>query len=451
MVKRWLRRLVVLISILVLVPVLILVVGALLLPRDKVRDVIVEQVATATGADVSLGEASIRFWPSLGLSLDQGYVRGTGAALAEATGSANTLKDYSVELDRLDVSVAIGPLLRKQIQVQSIRLTGPELTVAWDKGQAVAQKYDLEVSNLAIGLDAAQAAGSGGGAVVAGQKRPVGEMIPQDLVCDFSGQVARLILQKVPYDQVKIIGDLDARVLTVESLTAQRSTGSLSAAMEIDWERDPWGKLDFSVEATDVPAVSLLEPWAPGLGQRLACNLAADVSGACDIRDGQSALATLDLTGRLDSGEGTLHAQDWLRDVEKYLGDRKDLQDIRFRALTHEFRVSDGRYLIDHLHIDGLDTDWTGNGSVGLTGDIDMGVKVKLPPGFTPNLGPLAIFAHALRDDAGRINLDLMLSGKAAKPKVNVDLTKLQATGENEAAETVKKGLGGLLDKLKNR
>ena len=115
--------------------------------------------------------------------------------------------------------------------------------------------------------------------------------------------------QDVPYDEVVILGELDARVLLVDSFSALRSTGRLDGAVEVDFERDPWGILDFEAVVTDVPAGALLEPWAPDLASRLECNLSGEVSGVCELKDPDTVTRTLDLTGRLESGEGVLKSR----------------------------------------------------------------------------------------------------------------------------------------------
>jgi hypothetical protein len=417
MSKKLVKRLGILLAVLLLIPLLLGPVGLLLLPKDKLRDQLAEELARSTGAEVELGKASVRLWPRLGLRLEGGTIVGTGVELARATGSDNNLEDYRVELGDLDVEMALRPLLSKQIEVSQITITGSLLECTWDEGSLKATDYKLTLSDLALSMEAIEA----GAVPPGGNDSAPGDLIPEDLRLEFAGQVTRLNVQKVDYDEVMFSGDLDARLLTVTSLTCQRAGGNLAAEGEIDFERDPHGELDFQATVAGVPAVSLLQPWAPDLGRRLTGDLQGEISGTCNLKDQETVLASLSLNGHLGCGAGELRAADWLEEVLPYLGARRDLVNISFHSLAHDFRVDEGKYHLEHLVIDGLDTHWTGSGWIGLDGTLDAGLKVKLPAGFTPDLGNWSFLAETLRDEDGRVNLGLKLSGKTAKPRVGVD------------------------------
>ena len=446
MIRKLFKRLGILLGIIILIPIILIIIGTLLLPKDKVKEQVVAHLTAATGAEVVLGEPSVRWWPQLAVSLDGGSISGTGEALTAATGSDNKLKDYQVQLSDFKVRLELPPLLSKRIEVGQVKVAGPSLQVAWEKGEMLAEDFQLEISDLGLVL-----AETTPEIPAVGKQIPPGEKIPEELVLSFAGQVGRLTLQKVLYDEVVFQGDLDTRIFTLESFQARRSTGLISGSGEIDYERDPWGELDFEVRAESVPASSLFEPWVPDLGRRLTGDLDSEVSLTCNLKDQETIRSSLSLNGDLGCGEGVLAAADWLRDVSPYLGDRQDLKNISFSSLTHAFRVDGGKYILENLSIDGHDTDWVGRGWVGLDGTIDAALQVKLPPGFTPDLGQWSFLADTLRDQDGRVNLDLHLTGMAAKPKVGLNLGNLQGGATEGAAEAVKKGLGGLLDKLKTR
>ncbi len=95
------------------------------------------------------------------------------------------------------------------------------------------------------------------------------------------------------------------------------------------------------------------------------------------------------------------------------------------------------------------------DGWLGLDGTIDLGLSVKLPAGYTPSLGDLSFLAEGLRGDDGRVQLDLKPTGQSRKPTVGLDLdpaAMLRNKALQEGLEDeVKKGLGGLLDRLKGK
>lgn len=445
--NRRLRKPLILLTVAAAAFVVIRVVLGMILPGEKIRRLAAERLAEATGAVVVLDEASIRVLPRLAISVGKGRIEGTGRALAEQAGLDNTLGDYVIGLDRLSADLRIGPLLRGRIELGTARLTSAEWEIQTREGTIRMEGFELEISDFSLPAAAMRETGE----APAGASLPPGETIPGELSLAFRAEADRLFWQGVPYDEVRLRGDLDALVVTVESFSARRAGGVIAGELEVDFERDPWGILDFEATATEVPSAALLEPWASDLGSRLDCRLSAEVSGGCELKDPDTVTRTLEMTGTLESGPGVLRAGDWLDGIADYLGERQDLKDIRFERLVQVFRVSQGRYLIEDLQLEGPDTDWTGGGWVGLDGTIDVDLTVKLPAGFTPDLGQWTWLVEGLRDEQRRVNLALHLTGQSARPQVGLKLSGAKNSGTPNAADALKKGLGGFLDKLKSK
>ncbi len=428
--------------------ILIVLAATVFLPTDQISQRVEAELEKATGAEVTVEGAGISWWPQLGVTLKDIKIQGKGSDLARITGSANDVGHYAVTLQRFVVQVEIQPLMKKEVVVDAVQLLGLDLDMVLKGEPLKVTGADLAVKDLKISMDAAQEAGkppAGAG------KRPVGELIPEELVLAFEGSAHGLTVRKMPLVDVKFHGDLDARILTLENMTASLGTGLLEGNLESAYERNPEGFLDFEALATAVPAKALLQPWASALGEKLETDLSGKVRGNCLLGEQEVVHRTLSLHGEMSSAEGVLWAREWLGEIAPYLGQRQDLMDIRFNSLRHTLLIDKGRYMVDELFIDGAETQWQSQGSLGLDGTIDLGVNVKLPPGFTPDLGQWSFLAGSLRDADGRINLDLSLSGMAAKPQVGINLGSLQDAAKSDAGEAVKKGLGGLLDKWKNR
>lgn len=405
--------------LLLLAPIL----ASRLVPRDRVRDLVVEQVSRATGGEVAFSAAEVKLGWGLGLSLVDGRLAGTGRALAAASGTNSPLETYTVDVSRADVKLALWPLVQRRFEVSSLRLRCSAARITTADAAHSATDLDLQIDDLSWGLVGA------GPAVAGAAEMPPGEAIPADLVLAFHATAATLTSGGSVYHQVRAAGDLDDRVLTVSELEAKRGGGTITGEVTLDYGRDPWGELTFSVDVAAVPAVDLLVTWVPELAARLDCDLDGQASGRCRVKDRATALATLDVTGNALGATGVLHAADWLIEVTPYLGRRQDLKDIRFDELRHRFRVSEGRYLVQELALPGAETDWNGTGWVSLDGDMDLGLAVRLPPGFTPELGQWSFLASSLRDEANRVNLAFRLAGPLANPAFQVDLNALLGGG----------------------
>jgi len=442
------------VAVLLAIPLVLLILAKALLPGEKVRALVIERIEEATGAEVTLGEASLRFGPGLGVGLDGGSIRGTGEALRAATGSQSKLESYSLDLGGLDVTLAVGPLLKKEIRINSIRIHGPHMNYAWDGGEADIGDFELVLKDLGLGMDTAADAARSSGELAA-----PGRMIPDDLHFAFKGGAARVTAQEAEYLDVEFEGDFSERLLTVQHFATARGTGRLSGHVELDYATDPWGQLTFHANAEKVPAAILLKPWLDDLSSRLEGELNAAVHGGFSVRDSEAVMNTLDLEGAVFTGSGLLRAGDLLSEASPYLGDRQDLKDIRFDELTHAFKVKNGRYIIEGVRTKGPDTEWTGRGWLDFQGNLDLDLSVRFPAGFTPDLGQLSFFASRLRDQEGRVNLAFNLNGRTSRPNFKVDLGDLTGSARqeaqdealNKALEEARKGMGGHLDKWKTR
>jgi len=281
--------------------------------------------------------------------------------------------------------------------------------------------------------------------------KPPGESIPADLKVKFTGRAEQVILQKARYDDIKWRGRLVNRRLFFGSVTGNRSGGQIRGQGDINYRSDPYGHLTFSAEATAVPAQALVQPYAPGIAPMLLGDLSATVNGNCSLKDKDAVLGSLTLDGDAAATDGSIDANSLLAGISSYLGDRQDLKLIRFREFGHHFEVRQGRYFLKNLCVSGLDTDWWGDGWLGFKGGIDLKLAVKLPAGFQPHLGDLSFLADTLRGEDGRIKLDLHLTGRAARPDVSLDLTAAKERAKRKVEDSLRKGVDGLLDKLRRK
>ncbi|MBD3222108.1 hypothetical protein GF314_12785 [bacterium] len=342
---------------------------------------------------------------------------GTVTVIPEAAGGAT---DVTLELDRLDLD-ALAEIARAQKE----------------GGSEQARRLTL--------VPTARADASAG-------KPAVGELIPPDLAVDLDARVDEMRFLKAAYTSVEASGTLRERVIEVPSLSARLGSGRVDGSATIDYASDPYGRATWQANVQDAPASALLSPYAPDLAAIWTGALRADLTGSCDLSDPEAIRNSLTLEGDVAGTDGRIDLRDSLGGISQYLGSRQDLLRVVYDGVDQHLKIRDGKAHIEGLRVQGKETDWTGEGWISLDGRIDMGLHVKLPAGFTPDLGDLSFVAEGLRDEDGRIGLDLRLTGPSAKPKVSLDLDPaemLQKEGLRESLEEeVKKGLGGLLDRL---
>ncbi len=289
-----------------------------------------------------------------------------------------------------------------------------------------------------------------------------GELIPADLKVDLAATVQQITFLKSDYTGARLSGSLRERVIAVRELSARLGTGQLSGTARVDYAADPRGRASWDVQVKDAPAGLMLQPYVPVLAAIWTGTMSATASGSCDLSDPQAILRSLSLNGDLRGSNGVVDLREQLGGVSQYLGQRQDLLRVQYNQARQHFRIADGKVMLENLRLDGRDTDWRGGGWLGLDGAVNLDLNVRLPAGFTPDLGEFTFLADALRDKDGRIALDFSLTGEARRPAVSLKLdpasliqsdaikNKLKDEGKEQLQklqEDLKKGAGGIIDR----
>lgn len=392
-------------------------VAVVMLPQDRLQERIAGEVAAVTGGRLEPGRVGIKVFGGLGVVLRGGRLQGTGAAWAQRDGAVKNVGTYAIAYDRLEVSLGLRALLQRRTEIGGLHLRGSTARVAIDGDPLQLRDFEFRVT----GLSGNQRPGA------APADASPAESIPAALKFDLWVRAAEVVQRGTAWQRVEMAGAWAERRMQIASLSAGLGEGRVTATGLLDFNVDPWGTLQWEAQLVQLPAGPLLGAYLPDLGQKLECALDGDLAGRMKLRDEQIRRRSVTMKGEVRAGDGVLRAADWLEDVSPYLGSRQDLKTVRFSRLSHRFRVENGRYLIDLLEIDGHDTDWQADGWLGFEGGIGLNVGVRLPEGFTPNLGGMSFLAETMRDAEGRVNLGLKLSGRAAAPTIGLDFSRLGA------------------------
>ena len=158
-------------------------------------------MSRATGAEVTLGEASVRLAWGWRLAWRTGRIAGTGPALAAATGSANDLETYPSSSRNLSVSAGpAAPAAEADRGQRSSRWPGPRWRSTWERGRRWPTDFELQLTDLNLGLEAARTGRR------ASRTRPPGELIPADLALVLHGAADTLVLPEGALHHVDLQG-----------------------------------------------------------------------------------------------------------------------------------------------------------------------------------------------------------------------------------------------------
>ncbi len=403
--------------------VLLVLLGPVLVPGERVAGYLAERIHATTGADVVLGSVKVRIWPGMRVTLGKGSLQGD---LGETGLESVAWRELAVGLD-------LGSLLRGKPVISAADVQGLSLSGTRDRHRFALQEGRIHAEGLELVLDNRN-----------GQWLPPDRGIPLDFTA------GALTLQNMEFKDLAGQGVVRNDSLRLDPVQGHLGSGTVEAAMTVALDRGQARYVRFATSVRAVPAAVLLADLAPDLGARWEGDLDGAATGGYRLEEGRLVRESLDAEGHLEGAAGVIHARKWLDGVAAYLGSRQDLMDIRYDHLEQPFAVHDGRYQVD-LKLAGPQTDWSVSGAVGLDGELDLAVLVMLPPGFTPDLGGYALLAEALRGKDGRLTLALDVTGRAARPRVSLNLGESMRGAGDDAGSALGKGLGGLLDKLKVR
>lgn len=419
---------------------------------------------TARGGPLTVAAAELGEPVRIGAIVLDGDLRGAQAKTRlQATGLAHpALQGDAV----VEIVPAAGKDQAVAARLELPRLDLDALTALVEAMQktarapaAAAAKQEARAGLALVGTAWAGPADRPGGSAPA-----PGELIPPDLAVDLTATVREIMFLKSTYTEARLQGTLRARVIAVDEFSARLGGGRLTGKARLDYAADPRGKASWDVQVQEAPATLVLAPYLPAIAPLWTGLLSAKTVGACDLADPAAMLNSLNLAGDLQGSNGIIDLREPLSGVSQYLGQRQDLMRVQYNEVWQAIAINDGRVMVDGLRIGGRDTDWLGSGWLGLDGTLNLNLNVRLPAGFTPDLGDLTFLADALRDKDGRINLDFSLTGEARRPTVGLNLDpaallssskvqdKLKAEGQEQLQklqEEVKKGAGGLLDRLR--
>jgi uncharacterized protein involved in outer membrane biogenesis len=124
--KKGARRIILFVAVALVVIVVAAMAVVKVVYLDKLRPQIEAAASEATGLDVTVDEMGLDFLPSLAVAAKGIRVKGE--------------KSEILSVSEVDISVALGPLLSRRVEVSQVRVVGPVINIVRDKNG----KYNFE-------------------------------------------------------------------------------------------------------------------------------------------------------------------------------------------------------------------------------------------------------------------------------------------------------------------
>ncbi len=280
---------------------------------------------------------------------------------------------------------------------------------------------------------------------------------------DVKGQLSiqKLIFRKVEYTDFSANLNVTNGILRIDDVASHVYTGTIEGNASCDLNDISHLKFNTDFTASQIEANDFLSRFTSFHDHLFGkLNLTASFSGTGnqvgDIRKSLAASGTATVT------DGKLVNWELLNKLASYLK-LKVFEEEKIRTLRNSFRIEKGRVWFDDFSAATKSGDFGLSGSVGLDGSLDYKLTAVLSPEVSSSFAALGDLSDYLKNDQGRVVLDIDLKGTAKSPEFYLDPSraeeklrkqvtqKAKQEGEKVADELKKKGEDLLKDFLKKK
>jgi len=260
-----------------------------------------------------------------------------------------------------------------------------------------------------------------------GDKETQAALLPT-MDVDASVSIGKFVTEKFEFTDARGSVKIRDGVITLQNFSVNAFQGSVVARGMLDVRRMDRRPFDLNLDITGVEANAFL-PKFTSFGNNMFGKFSMNTSIRGDLND------TLGLNTKTLAGQGTVQVFDGklvgyplTMKLADYTG-VNELREVQFKNWSNAYTIADGRLHIKDLKIVSATTDMNVNGSQGFDGTLDYRILVRLPESFSSKLrigGVGADVLNFLKDDQGRINLNLKVTGTTADPVFALDTEEAQ-------------------------
>jgi autotransporter translocation and assembly factor TamB len=113
-------------------------------------------------------------------------------------------------------------------------------------------------------------------------------------------------------------------------------------------------------------------------------------------------------------------------------------KEYAIKDFATSFSLRDGRLIVPACSLVEKSSTWKFSGSTGLDGSLDQKVNVILSPEYSKRVGALKDLGQVLKDEQGRVVVDLFLRGTVKKPALRWDSSSMERRAKDYVAGRLK-------------
>ncbi len=236
--------------------------------------------------------------------------------------------------------------------------------------------------------------------------------------------IQRAIFRETKYTDLSADLDITDGVLKLDNIRANVYSGSVEGELISDLNDIEHLEFDLNLTANQIEANDFLSRFT-GFDDHLfgKLNFEATFSGRGNrVEDIQRSLLA---NGKVTFADGKLVGWGLLDSLASFLH-VESIREQDIKTLTNSFRVEDGRVWFDALSAATKDGDFDLVGSVGLDGTLDYQLAAVLSPELSLRFDALGDISDYLKNEQGRVVLDIEIRGTAKSPRFSLDTSKAQ-------------------------
>jgi AsmA protein len=265
------------------------------------------------------------------------------------------------------------------------------------------------------------------------------------------GQISiqKLIFRKVEFTNLSASLDVTDGILRIDNVASNVYSGTIGGKVLCDLNdiNNPKFDMDFTanqIEANDF--LSRFTAFPDHLFGKL--NLTSSFSGTgTKVEDIQKSLTA---SGTATITDGKLVNFDLLNQLASYLK-LKTFKEEQIKTLRNSFRVENSRVFFDDFLSSTQDGDFELSGSVGMDGSLDYKLNAVLSPELSLKFDALGDLSQYLKNEQGRVVLDIKITGPAKNPEFALDTSKPEEKFKQQMKAKAQEETDKVKDQLKEK
>jgi len=242
--------------------------------------------------------------------------------------------------------------------------------------------------------------------------------------------VQKLIFRKVELSEVMANVKVSQGIINIDNVVAKVYSGSVGGKALCDLTDPEHTRFDMQVNAREIEANDFLSRFTLFKDHLFGkMDMSATFVGRGNkVEDIKNSLAA---SGKMSVNQGKLVNWEMLNLLGEYL-QIKEAKDYKVRNLKNSFVIQNQRLYFEDFLASSEDADWHLSGSLGFDGSLDYALSATLSKALSERFDRLGELSQFLKNDAGRVVIDLQLTGTATNPKFTLDTSRAEKKFESQ-------------------